>query len=465
MGIPERLPANTRIAAALLDVLIADGETASRTRAIQALGLDETALRASDQWLPEAKLRAMFGAVAADRKLGRRVGRSLMTPASVGLFLRYSGVATPEKAYRRSDQLLARENRGCAYTSSEISEERARIVFRPAREVGVEGPAGSAFCGMREGMLSAIPCLFGLPPARVQEAACVHRGAPRCVFLVEWRRTPRLGLRIGAAAGVLLGLWLGSALDASFWSTLGTGLLIGGLGAAAGRSFDLVRQLEAVTGRQLDGVSLLDQADDALAEKMDQLAKIGTMVEAAAAESRRDHGSQGPGPEAQESELHHGGGVGRHRSDLAAIVSRAVDSVGPDLPEAVELQVRIGEGRMAIRGDPFQLEQMVAQLLRNGAQAAASAEEGGRLDVSLTRTPVGLEIAIQDNGSGMEQETVDRVFDPFLESPAAGVGAGFGLPVSYRIVQAHGGELRVEGEPGQGTRVTVVLPQDLGDPE
>jgi two-component system NtrC family sensor kinase len=139
--------------------------------------------------------------------------------------------------------------------------------------------------------------------------------------------------------------------------------------------------------------------------------------------------------------------------------------VGPDLSDAVELQVRIGEGRMAIRGDPFQLEQMVTQLLRNGAQAVASVGQGGRLEVSLNRTPAGLEIAIQDNGEGMEQETVDRVFDPFLESPAAGVGTGFGLPVSYRIVQAHGGELRVEGEPGQGTRVTVVLPQDLGDPE
>ena len=208
MALLEKMPTNARIATALIQVLGESGDVGGRARALRSVGPEGGGLRAPDSWIQENALREMFRSLPADSKLARRVGRALVTPAETGLFLCFSGVATSEKAYRRCDQLLARESREARYEAAEISSGRARIVFHPAaRQSARQSLPEPLFCSVRQGMLEAIPLLFGLLPAVVRETECAARGAEQCVFEVSWSRSSRVGL----ASGILLGSAAGAA--------------------------------------------------------------------------------------------------------------------------------------------------------------------------------------------------------------------------------------------------------------
>jgi signal transduction histidine kinase len=68
-----------------------------------------------------------------------------------------------------------------------------------------------------------------------------------------------------------------------------------------------------------------------------------------------------------------------------------------------------------------------------------------------------VEVAIQDSGPGIEPDVAARIFEPFFTTKAKGEGTGLGLSISARIVEKHGGKIRVESRPGR-TRFEVRLP-------
>ena len=70
-----------------------------------------------------------------------------------------------------------------------------------------------------------------------------------------------------------------------------------------------------------------------------------------------------------------------------------------------------------------------------------------------------VEIRVSDNGNGIPQRVVDKIFQPFFTTKPAGQGTGLGLSLSYDIItKGHGGELRVETEEGQGTTFIISVP-------
>ena len=68
-----------------------------------------------------------------------------------------------------------------------------------------------------------------------------------------------------------------------------------------------------------------------------------------------------------------------------------------------------------------------------------------------------IEIRVTDNGNGIPEKIVDKIFQPFFTTKPAGAGTGLGLSLSYDIVKAHGGELKVKSIEGEETEFTVVL--------
>jgi len=78
--------------------------------------------------------------------------------------------------------------------------------------------------------------------------------------------------------------------------------------------------------------------------------------------------------------------------------------------------------------------------------------------VSTARVPGGIKISVSDNGPGIPEEIKDKIFQPFFTTKPAGQGTGLGLSLSYDIVKAHGGELKVESNTGVGTEFIVLLP-------
>ena len=69
-----------------------------------------------------------------------------------------------------------------------------------------------------------------------------------------------------------------------------------------------------------------------------------------------------------------------------------------------------------------------------------------------------VEIKVKDNGNGIPQKVLDKIFQPFFTTKPTGQGTGLGLSLSYDIVKAHGGEIKVETKEGDGTSFIIYLP-------
>jgi len=77
--------------------------------------------------------------------------------------------------------------------------------------------------------------------------------------------------------------------------------------------------------------------------------------------------------------------------------------------------------------------------------------------ISTKKLPGKVEIKVQDNGNGIPQKVVDKIFQPFFTTKPTGLGTGLGLSLSYDIMKAHGGELIVETKEGEGTGFSIIL--------
>lgn len=79
--------------------------------------------------------------------------------------------------------------------------------------------------------------------------------------------------------------------------------------------------------------------------------------------------------------------------------------------------------------------------------------------LSTKRSGSKVEISIKDNGNGIPQNIVNKIFQPFFTTKPTGQGTGLGLSLAYDIIKAHGGELKVETNENEGTTFTIKLPQ------
>ena len=80
------------------------------------------------------------------------------------------------------------------------------------------------------------------------------------------------------------------------------------------------------------------------------------------------------------------------------------------------------------------------------------------VSVSTKKTDDKVEIKVADNGNGIPQKVLDKIFQPFFTTKPTGQGTGLGLSLSYDIVKAHGGELKVETKEGEGSEFIILLP-------
>ncbi len=111
-----------------------------------------------------------------------------------------------------------------------------------------------------------------------------------------------------------------------------------------------------------------------------------------------------------------------------------------------------------ILGDPQQLEQVFLNLLQNAIQAT---EGGDSLTISTERRDKRIEIAFQDTGKGISRSDMERIFQPFFTTRHR--GSGLGLAIVQKIVQRHGGDIRMASVEGEGTTAIVSLPGEKMD--
>jgi len=111
------------------------------------------------------------------------------------------------------------------------------------------------------------------------------------------------------------------------------------------------------------------------------------------------------------------------------------------------------DGVSTIQGDPQQLKQVFLNLFLNSMQAMNG---NGRLIVKTEQFESSLRVTIQDNGSGVSQESLEHLFEPFYTTKPS--GTGLGLSVVKGIVEEHGGEVGVDSKENEGMRVRVEMP-------
>jgi signal transduction histidine kinase len=106
--------------------------------------------------------------------------------------------------------------------------------------------------------------------------------------------------------------------------------------------------------------------------------------------------------------------------------------------------------------DPFQLRQVLLNLVTNAIQAAP---EGGEVSLRLSGDDQEVSAAVEDNGPGIPEENIERVFEPFFTTKPEGQGTGLGLAVSRGIVERLGGRIEIDNRPGEGCTFRVVVPR------
>jgi two-component system NtrC family sensor kinase len=129
-----------------------------------------------------------------------------------------------------------------------------------------------------------------------------------------------------------------------------------------------------------------------------------------------------------------------------------------------EIKTALEESIGKINVVPQDIGRVLLNLFNNAFYAvsekkkAAEGEYEPVVSVDTKRVDRKVEIRVKDNGVGIPQKVVDKIFQPFFTTKPTGQGTGLGLSLSYDIVKAHGGEIQVQSKENQGTEFTVVLP-------
>jgi signal transduction histidine kinase len=110
----------------------------------------------------------------------------------------------------------------------------------------------------------------------------------------------------------------------------------------------------------------------------------------------------------------------------------------------------------SVLGDPERLQQLFLNLFMNAVDAMP---DGGELQVALESTADGqIKVTVADEGQGIPERDLQRIFEPFFTSKEAGTGNGLGLMVAQGIVKDHGGSMEVTSEQGHGTEFQILFP-------
>ena len=159
----------------------------------------------------------------------------------------------------------------------------------------------------------------------------------------------------------------------------------------------------------------------------------------------------------------HGGTPLRKPVTFDKIISAAWGGVTP--PEGIECSISLSSDLPPVFADHLQMEQVIRNLLRNSFTAMP---DGGTLSISGMKRHFSsmegsdvspgdyVEIVISDSGIGMSSEVCHKAFDPFFSTRPD--GAGLGLAVVYSVIRRHDGKISISSTPGNGCRVTLLLP-------
>lgn len=163
--------------------------------------------------------------------------------------------------------------------------------------------------------------------------------------------------------------------------------------------------------------------------------------------------------------------------DLKPVLKETLHFIKATIPASIEIERKIDDESGNIMGNPSQIHQILMNLITNAYQAME--DYGGRLSVEMfpldptmeewfledPGVKRGVALLISDTGPGIDENIIDRIFDPYFTTKESGKGTGLGLATVQGIVKAHGGDIRVTSCKGYGTTFHLIFPEAEEDAE
>ena len=143
--------------------------------------------------------------------------------------------------------------------------------------------------------------------------------------------------------------------------------------------------------------------------------------------------------------------------NLAETIERSVHWVTRATPTNFRVHIELPKD-MPFFGSPGQIQQVITNLVQNASDATEKMPDPS---LTITAEVVGevLCIRFRDNGPGISEQALSKIFDPFYTTKPVGKGTGLGLSISYGIIERHGGQLSVSNAEGGGAEFKLCLPR------
>ncbi|MFW5896748.1 MAG: ATP-binding protein, partial [Bacillota bacterium] len=151
--------------------------------------------------------------------------------------------------------------------------------------------------------------------------------------------------------------------------------------------------------------------------------------------------------------------VQKENVSLNDYVAEVTEDFARGLPDGIKLTLNLDSpDDLKAELDPGQMRRVLINLLSNSRDAV---EDAGEITISTRYLEDGDEILviIEDDGVGIKESDMPRVFTPFFTTKEPGKGTGLGMPIAYGIVKMHRGRIEVDSEEGLGTKVTISIPR------
>jgi PAS domain S-box-containing protein len=140
--------------------------------------------------------------------------------------------------------------------------------------------------------------------------------------------------------------------------------------------------------------------------------------------------------------------------DINRVIGELLEFVGPEMEQAgVSIDTELAPGLPLLRIDARFVKQALLNLIKN---AVAAMPGGGTLRVETLRRGDDVQVRISDTGSGIPDEIMDKIFEPYFTTTP--FGTGLGLTIVFKIVKEHFGDISVTSRVGEGTTVTLAFP-------
>jgi signal transduction histidine kinase len=150
--------------------------------------------------------------------------------------------------------------------------------------------------------------------------------------------------------------------------------------------------------------------------------------------------------------------------DINTLIETSARLVHNEVHKRADIELDLSADVPTFTGNSQKIEQVLINLIVNASQAMPD-DRRGLVKVATHYADERITVLVEDNGKGMNESTLNQIFNPFFTTKRAKGGTGLGLAIAYRIIEEHNGEIQVKSKPGVGTTFIIRIPTiQLGPP-